>query len=278
MPPRVTVILLTCNRTSFVRQALDGLLKQRFIDWTLTASDCSTEPALRDEIRSVIEDYRRKDPAHEIRFIQQPERIVQSEHLKRALVGIQTPYVALLDDDDIWMPDHLERACQWLDQSPRHGLAISNGRIIDAEGIEQGWTNSREDPLPESSNLHGWLRLFMTSFFGSTSGYVFRYEAIAHHTFFPTSLVDVHLALSILLNHFQLVCFPEASYFYRVHGGSSYTKGAQVVQDRHDLRLWLFQQQGLRIVRKFPLFLFMVAKSAGSRAIAIFQDATRKAS
>jgi len=223
-----------------------------------------------------MEEYRRNNPAHEAQIIQQPERVSQGEHLRRALLNVHTPYVALLDDDDIWMPNHLERACEWLDQSSSHGLAISNGRVIDADSVERGWTNSREDPLPDSADRQGWLRLFMSTFFGSTSGYVFRREAIANHTFFPTSMVDIHLALSILLNHYQVIGFPEPSYLYRVHGGSSYQKGSQVVRDRDDLRLWLFRRQGLRIIRKFPLFFLLVIKSAGSKARDTVLDATRK--
>jgi cellulose synthase/poly-beta-1,6-N-acetylglucosamine synthase-like glycosyltransferase len=266
MIPKISVILLTCNRTAFVRKALEGILQQSYSDWTLTASDCSSDPAAREELGRIMEEHRRKDTAHEMHVLQQPERIPQGEHLRRALESVSTPYVALLDDDDIWMPDHLERALAWLEENPKHGLAISNGRVIDADGAIGLWTNSREEPLPDPTDQQGWLRLFMSSFFGSTSGYVFRKEAIANHTFLATSMVDIHLALSVLLNDYQVVGFPEASYYYRVHEGSSYQKGRQVVRDRNDLRLELFRNQGLRIIRKFPLFPVLVLKSAMSKA------------
>src|SRR5476649_67852 len=120
MSPKVTAILLTCNRTSYVREALDGLHQQTYPHWALSASDCSADPAARAEIGKVMEDFQRNDPAHEMRIVQQPERIIQSEHLRRALANVTTPYVALLDDDDVWLPDHLERACNWLDENPRH--------------------------------------------------------------------------------------------------------------------------------------------------------------
>src|ERR1019366_1420004 len=100
----ITVVLLTCNRTAFVRKALDGLLQQADADWTLTASDCSDEPAAREELHRILEDFRRNNPAHETRIIQQPKRIPQGEHLRLALQSVDTTYVALLDDDDIWMP------------------------------------------------------------------------------------------------------------------------------------------------------------------------------
>jgi hypothetical protein len=268
MSPKTNVILLTCNRTSYLQEALKGLAGQSRQDWVLTASDCSTNAAARAEIQGILEQHRRNYPEHQIRIIQQTEQVPQAEHLRRALVTVDkdTPYVALLDDDDIWLPEHLERACSWLEQNLRHGLAVSNGRIIDADGtITLNFTSSREDPLPASDDRAAWLRLFMSSFFGSTSGLVFRAAAIAKHTFIRTSMVDVHLALSVLLNDYKVIGFPEPSYLYRVHEGSSYQKGLQVVRDRNDLRLALFRSQGLQIIQKYPFFLFLVAKSAMSR-------------
>jgi cellulose synthase/poly-beta-1,6-N-acetylglucosamine synthase-like glycosyltransferase len=270
MIPKISVILLTCNRTSFVRKALEGVLQQAYPDWTLRASDCSSDPAAREELAAILEEHRRKDTAHETRLIQQPEKVPQGEHLRRVLEGVTTPYVALLDDDDIWMPEHLQRALAWLEESPRHGLAISNGRVIDVDGTVGMWTNSREDPLPNATDQRGWLRLFMSSFFGSSSGYVFRSEAIANHSFLATSMVDIHLALSVLLNDYQITGFPEASYYYRVHQGSSYQKGRQVLRDRNNLRIELFRDQGLRIMSKFPLFPALVLKSAISKAMDSF--------
>jgi hypothetical protein len=57
---------------------------------------------------------------------------------------------------------------------------------------------------------------------------------------------------------------------------SLYDKGPFILRDRHNLRLWLFRCQGLRIVRKFPLFLLYVIKSAVAVAKGAFQDTTRK--
>ena len=287
MIPKVSVILLTCNRTSFVRQALEGLLQQSYIDWTLIASDCSYDPAAREELHQILQEHRRKDTVHETQIIQQPGRVPQSEHHRRALLQVKTPFVAYLDDDDIWLPNHLERTCAWLEQSPRHGLAISNGRVIDGEGVPHGWTNSREDPLPDAGDQRAWLRFFMSSFYGSTSGYVFRKEALADHPFLPTPMVDIHVALTITLNGYEVMCFPEPSYLYRVHGDSFYEnyrvpgsalyeKGPFIVRDRHNLRLWLFRSQGLRITRKFPLFPLFVIKSAGSVVKNAVQGTMRK--
>jgi glycosyltransferase involved in cell wall biosynthesis len=275
MIPKVTVILLTCNRTTFVRAALEGLLKQTYQPWALVASDCSDKPDARQEINDVLKDFAQKAQGHEVKIIQQPGRVPQSQHHRLALAEVQSDYAAYLDDDDIYLPEHLERACAWLDGSSKRGLAVSNGRVIDGDGAVHGWTNSREMPLPAANDQQAWLRLFMSSFYGSTSGYVFRKEALKGHPFINTPMVDIHVAVTITVNGYEITGFPEASYLYRVHGQSFYAsyqvpgtslyeKGPFIVRDRHNLRLWLVPSQGLRLTQKFPLFPFLVVKSAGA--------------
>ena len=273
MEPTIAVVFLSCNRTAFIREALESIRQQAFTGWSVVASDCSNNPVARKEITEILQEFREKVPEHKVQILLQPKIMPEGENLRAALAAVTEPYVALLHDDDVWMPNHLERSVAWLDQSPKHGLTISNGRVIDANSAVLGWTNSRETPLPQPSDQKGWLRLLMTSFFGAASGYVFRKEALAGHLFYPIAVVDIDVAVSILLNDYEVIGLPEASYFYRVHAGSNYQKGLQVIRDRHIWRLWLFRRQGLRIMLKFPLFIFLVAKSAAERIHDVFQTA-----
>lgn len=271
MEPAISVLFLSCNRTRYVREALDGLRQQEYRDWALVASDCSNKPEARDEIHAMLQQFRDQHPNNVIKIIQQPEIVPEGENLRRALAAAETPFVALLHDDDVWMPNHLRRSLTWLEQSPRHGLTISNGRVIDGQSQVLGWTNSREVRLPQPGDRAGWLRLVLTSFHGAASGYILRREALARHQFYPVAVVDIDVAVTVLLDDYEVLGFPEASFYYRVHQGSNYEKGAQVVRDRHRWRLWLFRRQGLRIIMKFPRFFFLVIKSA----LAIVSDTFR---
>jgi glycosyltransferase involved in cell wall biosynthesis len=258
--PKLTIIFLSCNRTAYIREALEGIRAQACTDWKMIASDCSAKPESRAAIRQMVEEFKASMPDHDIEIIQQPKIIPEGEHMRCTLAKVTTPYIALLHDDDVWLPDHLRRGAEWLDQNPRHGLSMSNGIVIDDKSVRQGWTNSREDPLP--LGRQGWFRLLMGSFFGSASGYIFRHEAIVHHTFYPVAVVDIDMALRVLRNGYEITGFTEATYLYRIHQASSYLKGEQVVRDRHAWRLWLFRREGLSIVLQCPVFFLLVVKSA----------------
>jgi cellulose synthase/poly-beta-1,6-N-acetylglucosamine synthase-like glycosyltransferase len=259
---QITVVLLTCNRSGFVGQALRGVLEQSFRDWKLVASDCSDDPQIRAEVAHILEEHTCCDILDRITVVRQPERVAQAAHLMRVLADVNTPFVALLDDDDFWLPNHLERALGWLRLNPLHGLAISRYRTMDKEG--RVFTEPSDQPLsqpPAPTARREWLGIHLRSFYGSSSCFVFRRDAIAGHRFFVTSMVDNHLAISILLNAYQVMGFPEPSVRYRAHEGSSYQKGDQLLLDRDVLRLWLFLHQGWRITIEYPLFPLLVVKS-----------------
>jgi cellulose synthase/poly-beta-1,6-N-acetylglucosamine synthase-like glycosyltransferase len=259
----VTVVLLTCNRSEFLREALRGVLQQSFGDWKLLASDCSDDPQTRTEVAQIMQDHTRRDASHQTIIVQQSEKVSQAEHLRRVLCSVTTPFVALLDDDDVWLPQHLERAWKWLRDEPLNGLAISRYYCMDKDGrVAKDSSNQSPPQPPDPTDRRGWLGLELRSFFGATSGFVFRREAITNHRFFTTPAVDVHLAISILLNGYLVIGFPEPTLLYRVHDRSSYQKGEQLLLDRHELRLWLFWHQGWRITGQYPLFPLLVIKSA----------------
>ena len=262
-PAQITIVLLTWNRSEFLRQALRGVLQQSFSNWKLLASDCSDNSQTRAEVAQIMQEHARSDAFHETIIVQQPGRVSHAEHLRRVLSSVTTPFVALLDDDDVWLPQHLERAWKWLGEKPLHGLAMSRFYFMDKDGRVAQDCSSQSDPRPPNpADRRGWLGLELRSFYGAASGFVFRREAISNHWFFDTPAVDNHLAVSILLNGYLVIGFPEPTFLYRVHDRSSYQKGDQLLLDRHELRLWLFWHQGWRINREYPLFPLLVIKSA----------------
>ena len=261
--PQITIVLLSCNRSEFLRQALRGVLQQSFGDWKLLASDCSDNPQTRAEVAQIMQEHACGDVFHQTIIVQQPGKVSHAEHLRRVLSSVTTPFVALLDDDDIWLPQHLERAWKFLRDQPLHGLAISRYYSMDKDGrVAMDCSSQSAHQPPDPTDRRAWLGLELRSFYGAKSGFVLRRDAISNHRFFNTPAVDNHLAVSILLNGYIVIGFPEPTFLYRMHDRSSYQKGEQLLLDRHELRLWLFWHQGWRITRQYPLFPLLVIKSA----------------
>jgi glycosyltransferase involved in cell wall biosynthesis len=114
----VSVVVPTYNYARFLCQAVDSVLAQSypFLE-IIVVDDGST-----DNTREVMSRYS-ADPR--VRYIYQ-----ENQHLSAARnTGIreaQGEFIALLDSDDFWAPEKLERQVQWANKHPDAGLIATN--------------------------------------------------------------------------------------------------------------------------------------------------------
>jgi hypothetical protein len=261
-PADVTVIVLTYNRDRFVAEALAGVRAQTHTGWELLLSDASTDPLMRQASSDAFTLHARSAVKNRSRFLCCKPGLSQAEHLAAAFAEVRTPFVALLDDDDIWMPGHLARARAWLDGDIRRGVYLANSVVIDTDGRSSGVRQIPERGLPPEDDLSACLEHVLRCAFSSTSGIVLRMSSVAEHDFFITSCVDVHLCVSALLAGDRVGLRLRPDFFYRVHPGSAYAKGFQAYADRHRLRLHLAARHGWAISRRVPIFPLLALKSA----------------
>jgi len=258
----ITVVVLTFNRDRFVAEALASVRAQAYRGWELLLSDASTDPSMRKASSDAFAAHAAEAPANRCRLLLHAPGLSQAEHLAVVLAEVRTPFVALLDDDDVWMPGHLAHARAWLEGDSRRGVFLANSIVIDADGRSSGVRHSPERPLPSEDDLAGCLEHILRCAFSSTSGMVLRASVLAAHDFFVTSCVDVHLCVSALLAGGRLGLRIRPGFYYRVHPGSAYQKGFKAHAERHRLRLHLAATHGWRIWRMVPVFPLLVLKSA----------------
>ena len=261
MPLQVSVIVLVCDRTMFLRQALTSVALQSFENIEVLVSDCSTTGANSEACAGLVAAVGVEFPSLRLRYIRQPTPLKQGPHQRAAIEQAVGMYIALLDDDDWWFEGHLRRSVAWLEQSAKNGLTTSNSLTVNAEGAPLGPAKNPTDEIPSESNPKGWLNYFLRSWYGSTSGIVVRREALREHSYYDTSCVDLHMVISTLLSGYLVKGFKDPSYYYRVHDKSFYTKGPKVLLDRHQLRRRLWQEHGFRMVLASPMFPLLLLKS-----------------
>lgn len=107
VPPLVSIILATYNRPDTLRLAIASVLAQTLTDWELlvVGDACATETA------TVIDEA--ADPR--IRYINLARNFgEQSGPNNVGIARARGSYIAFLNHDDLWLPDHLQAALEWL--------------------------------------------------------------------------------------------------------------------------------------------------------------------
>lgn len=105
--PQVSIITPCYNASRFISQTIDSVLTQTFTDWEMIIVDDGS----KDDSSDIVEKYVKKDSR--IRLIQQPNggSANARNHGIRESTG---RYIALLDADDLWLPQFLEKQIEFM--------------------------------------------------------------------------------------------------------------------------------------------------------------------
>lgn len=108
--PKVSVIIPTYNRASFLENSVNSVLKQTFKDYEIIISDDASTDNTEEYVKSI------KDPR--VVYIQNPNNLGAAATRNSAIKSSKGKYIAFLDDDDKWLPNKLSLQVEKLDNSP----------------------------------------------------------------------------------------------------------------------------------------------------------------
>lgn len=115
--PKVSVILCTYNRPYYLGEAIDSVIAQELTEWELLVINDGGR-----DVGEIVSRYR--DPR--IRYINNSENKGKAACCNQGLRQAQGRYVAYIDDDDAWYPNHLKVLAAELDRDPALGAAYSD--------------------------------------------------------------------------------------------------------------------------------------------------------
>jgi glycosyltransferase involved in cell wall biosynthesis len=124
--PRVSINILTKNRSALLRRALLSAERQTLKDCEMVVvNDGST-----DEAETVLKDLTFKD----LKIISHAQSTGITQSRQEALLASRGDYVAILDDDDEWVDeDKLKKQAEFLDQHQDYVL-VGGGIVINPLG------------------------------------------------------------------------------------------------------------------------------------------------
>lgn len=133
---RLSVIITTFNRPDLLREAMASVLAQNFKDFELIVVD---DASPGNETERVVLSF--TDPR--VRYVKNPTNLGSAKSLNIGLRQAQGEYVAILDDDDVWLsPEKLKRQVEFLDSHQEHVLVGTNMVIVETgSGQELGRSN-----------------------------------------------------------------------------------------------------------------------------------------
>ena len=122
--PQVSVITAAYNHVHFIRQSIESVQNQTFRDFEHIVIDDGSSDGTADVLKSF---------GNRITYIRQDNRGTHAT-LNRAIRESSGAFIALLDSDDAWLPDKLERQMKIFEQFPETGLVYSQAYRIDYQG------------------------------------------------------------------------------------------------------------------------------------------------
>lgn len=120
----ISIALATYNGERFLREQLDSIYSQTYQDIEVVAcDDCSS-----DQTVSILKEY---EHTRGLRYYANPRNLGYIKNFEKAISLCEGEYIALSDQDDIWMPNKLVILMEAIADNL---LAFSDMRLIDDQG------------------------------------------------------------------------------------------------------------------------------------------------
>jgi glycosyltransferase involved in cell wall biosynthesis len=129
--PLVSVAMVVCNVERFLAEAIESILNQTFRDFEFIIVDFGSS----DESQSIIRGYQKKDKRIQFHVI---PHCNLSEARNACCFRARGKYLALLDADDVALPDRLARQVHYLDRHPQVAILGGANELIDEAGRRLG--------------------------------------------------------------------------------------------------------------------------------------------
>jgi glycosyltransferase involved in cell wall biosynthesis len=202
----VSVIVPSYNMARFLAQAVESALGQTYQDLEVVIVDDGST----DDTTEVVEQWAGNA---RVRVVRQKNGGL-SDARNKGIAAAHGSFVALLDADDIWLPEKLSRQMPLFHGHPEIGVVYSDYERMDGEGR----------PLPKGpTHMHrGWISApLLIDNFVSASTAVVRRQCFERQGGFDISLrtgedYEMWLRLSV---EWQFDFTPEATLRYRTWSG-----------------------------------------------------------
>ncbi len=142
--PLVSIAMATYNGEEFLREQLDSILRQTYPNLEIVITDDRST----DSTPAILDEYAARHA--NIRVYHNEENLGFRLNFEKALSLTRGDFIALADQDDVWMP---EKIATLMDNLGDNMLVYCDSAYIDREGKPLGRNYSSHRKLISGSNL-----------------------------------------------------------------------------------------------------------------------------
>lgn len=126
MKEQIDVLLATYNGEKYLKEQLDSILNQTYQNIQLIISDdCS-----KDNTRKILKEYEQKDSRVKVYY--QNENLGCIKNFEFLLKKVENEVYMLSDQDDIWMPEKIEKTYEHLEKE-KVDLVFCDLEVVDSK-------------------------------------------------------------------------------------------------------------------------------------------------
>ena len=204
---RVSVCMATYNGAPYLREQLDSILNQLHPEDELIVSDDHST----DDTRSIIASY---EDAR-IRLFTNPGKRGHVQNFAYAIEHATGEFIALTDQDDIWVENRLARMLDQLRSMPKYSLVVGDVTVFDSSGVLAIQTALGPCPRSRFVQISG---IFLGRFRYFGSAFLFRMDLTRYILPIPDYIEahDIWIAMNACL-HGKIVHLEETTLMRRLH-------------------------------------------------------------
>ena len=204
---KVSIILPTYNRASYILEAIDSVRNQTYTNWELIVVDDGSKDNTAELVTQV--------PDERVKLYKTAARLGITGTRNEGLRKVNGDYIAFIDSDDLWAPVKLEKQVAALTEYPDAMFSLTGGYNFRKQGEPVEFFYKQTEGVRYGDLL---IPIFKSEVATPTPSLLFRKECLEKTGFFNEAkfFADADFIIS-LARHYKGVVLYESLFYRRLH-------------------------------------------------------------